>query len=262
MIQSDSFMPRSFAESANTGQGRFALSDRDFIATSANPGRMDQEPLRQRVGRRVRQWRMERGWTQDDLAQRCNTTFSTISRIEKAQTDTGLSMMPQLARAFGLPDVTAFVIPDEQVNAQVMSNLRPIPVAAPVQAGLFRPVDEVVTGEEWVPMPYDGVSDYRARRVIGDSMDRFYPEGSLVVTRPLDSVMVQPGDHVVVQRMLGGEAEITLKELVQTPDGVYWLRPHSSNPAHAPVRFDQQAPRDDVEVTILEKVMWALRKVS
>ena len=53
-------------------------------------------------GYAIRALREERGWVQEELAFRCNTTSATISRIEQGRAQPSFSMLQALAQGFGL----------------------------------------------------------------------------------------------------------------------------------------------------------------
>ncbi|MEU2797733.1 helix-turn-helix domain-containing protein [Streptomyces sp. NPDC059173] len=56
-------------------------------------------PRRQRIGRRLRDLREDRGLTQIQLAERAGMDHKTVHRIEYAITDPSLSMLLRLAAA-------------------------------------------------------------------------------------------------------------------------------------------------------------------
>lgn len=112
-------------------------------------------------------------------------------------------------------------------------------VRGEVEAGVWREAYEW-PGDEWQPItvptggPYDP-KDLFALRVRGSSMDKRYPEGSMVVCVPLWRVGRQPrnGEDVVVERHdATGKVEATVKELEIKPDGKLLLWPRSSHPRY------------------------------
>ncbi len=105
--------------------------------------------------------------------------------------------------------------------------------------------------DEWLPLALT-VPDERypsakrsALRIVGDSMDELYPDGSYVVFVRFDDISSKPtsGDKVVVVRYRQGLMEATIKEYTRDAKGKRWLKPRSSNPAHAAIPLD--APPDD-----------------
>ena len=62
---------------------------------------MDKQYI-QKVGKRIKDLRIERGLSQEDLACDANISRSTISMIETAQNDITLSKIKRIATALGL----------------------------------------------------------------------------------------------------------------------------------------------------------------
>ena len=54
------------------------------------------------IGLAIRTLRQSRGWVQEELAFRCNTTGATISRIEQGKAQPSFTMLKALAQGFGM----------------------------------------------------------------------------------------------------------------------------------------------------------------
>lgn len=59
--------------------------------------------MRKPFGRRVRELRRARGWSQEALAERADTHWTYISGIERGYHNPGLTMIVRLAVALGVP---------------------------------------------------------------------------------------------------------------------------------------------------------------
>ena len=134
----------------------------------------------------------------------------------------------------------------EKAAAPVPVN-RMVPVLGDVQAGAWHPVPMNDTQPtEHVPLVlpgFEGASLF-ALRVLGPSMNQYYPEGTLVVCCPAVEIGVRDGDHVVVESRRNGLVETTLKEVVQERGGVA-LWPRSTDPAfQTPVRLTRPSDED------------------
>lgn len=83
-----------------------------------------------------------------------------------------------------------------------------------------------------------------ALRVVGDSMDLDYPDGSYVtcVDFPESGLRIAEGlvVHVERRRSAGQLVEITLKQVARVGKG-FSLVPRSTNPAWQPITFNEQA---------------------
>jgi SOS-response transcriptional repressor LexA len=96
-------------------------------------------------------------------------------------------------------------------------------------------------------------------RVVGDSMDEFYPEGTILeCVSTFGHIEPAPGKRVVVVRTnIDGDCEATVKEFVES-GGKRWLVPRSSNPNHHPICLDDEEP-GIVETRIAAVVVASIR---
>lgn len=135
----------------------------------------------------------------------------------------------------------------EKAAAPIPVN-RMVPVLGDVQAGAWHPEPMNDTAPtEHVPLVLPGFEGARlfALRVLGPSMNQYYPEGTLVVCCPAAEVGVRDGDHVVVENRRNGLVETTLKEVVQEKGGVA-LWPRSTDPAYqTPTRISRSDAEED-----------------
>lgn len=124
---------------------------------------------------------------------------------------------------------------------------RSVPLLGEVQAGAWTEVAEEYAPEEFVPIYLAGFEGAQlfALRIRGPSMDRHYPDGTMVIVCPAAEIGVREGDHVVVRRRRGGLVETTIKEVVKEKGGIA-LWPRSSDPAHQePIRLDHARDADE-----------------
>lgn len=117
---------------------------------------------------------------------------------------------------------------------------RMVPIMGSVQAGAWAEVEsDYPESPEAVPVylaGFEGASLF-ALRVRGPSMDKFYPDGTMVVVCPAAEIGVREGDHVIVRRARNGLCETTIKEVVREKGGIA-LWPRSSDPAfQEPIRL-------------------------
>lgn len=127
-------------------------------------------------------------------------------------------------------------------------NVRMVGIIGEVRAGLFAEIpSEQPEPWEYVPvtLPEYARAHLFALTVVGRSMDRHYPDGSVVVVCPAHEAGIRENDHVVVRRWRGGLAETTLKEVVVEAGGVA-LWPRSSDPAYQePIRLETVRDADE-----------------
>ena len=58
--------------------------------------------VRTRVGRMVQQLRLQRGWSQEKLAERANSSPKYVGRIEQGKVNVGIVVLAKLARALSV----------------------------------------------------------------------------------------------------------------------------------------------------------------
>lgn len=138
-------------------------------------------------------------------------------------------------------------------------------VTGALQAGAWADSGEWPEDDQYevpAPLPPEWLNkDIHAREVSGTSMNRYYPDGSIVYVCPISVLGRRPnnGERVVVQRVgADGTYEATLKEYVVGDDGKIWLWPRSYDPEHqTPLQYVEARRRID-HVTILGIVIASL----
>ena len=122
-----------------------------------------------------------------------------------------------------------------------------VPVVGFVQAGAWLSIPDLSDPLDYVPYEtgqYDE-EELFALRVVGNSMNKYYPDGSIVVCVRAISAGVREHDRVVLVRDDGtGKAESTLKEVVVSERGIeFW--PRSTDPNHQVPFIPPLSGRDD-----------------
>lgn len=207
------------------------------------------------LSQRIRLARRSMGLNQAEFGAKLGVNQATISRWESGTTP-DFHSLGLIAKLTNL-DIQSLV------NADIVSvNSGPsLFIKGEVAAGVWKEAFEWDQGD-W--MPYHGGShiDFpdEARFgliVSGESMNEVYPPGTV-----LDCVSclhagidkVNSGQRViVVRRKFSGEVEATVKEYLETQDGV-WLVPKSRNPAfHQAIPLHSQDP--EIEETAIIAVV-------
>lgn len=200
------------------------------------------------IAKKIKNLRMGLGMTQPEFAKALNTGTrgeepvdqSTISKWETEAQKPSARHMVRLAGLAGVP-VEQFVgLPTTEGMAR-----NTVFVTGEVQAGAWREASEWEQ-DDWREVSLPMVSEWsnfpmHSRLVVGNSMNRIYPDGSLIYVVTIADLgrMPKSGEHVVVQRVSpDGEYETSLKELVIDEGGLSYLWPRSSDPEHqAPLQF-------------------------
>ena len=179
----------------------------------------------------LRQLRLERGLSQDELAALLGTTKQVISRYETKKRVPRLSVVSDFAEKLGVP-LSALsgetpLMPQEMLP---VGGRRRVPILGSAACGepIYKPGD----GTEFISVEDDLPCDF-ALIAQGDSMtgDRIY-SGDIVFIRSQDHV--QDGEIAAVAL----DNEVTLKHVrrLRGPDGnVVFTQLLPSNPAYSPI---------------------------
>lgn len=213
---------------------------------------------REAIASRLRTARAAKFGTVADAARALNMKAVTIRAHESGQNGFTPAQAAKYAVAYGVhPNWILYggagPMGGEGVSVQVIRESpggrrppRRIPVLGEVAAGVWRETDprEARDAESFVNLDVPGFErgSLFALRVVGRSMDMFYPEGRVLIIAPVVEAPPQDRDHVVVMRSRAGLYETTVKELVLEPERMV-LWPRSTDPAfQAPliVNYDDQ----------------------
>lgn len=131
-------------------------------------------------------------------------------------------------------DLLSLVTP-EAAPVLVPAQMGDVPVVGIVQAGHWAYSYASEVPEEYLAVPPDHrypSIQRSAFRVVGDSMDLLYPDGTVVIVVSPHDFGRGPknGEKVIVVRTRDGMEEATLKEVELREDGRVVLWPRSSNP--------------------------------
>lgn len=179
----------------------------------------------------LRQLRLERGLSQDELAALLGTTKQVISRYETKKRVPRLSVVSDFAEKLGVPlSALSGETPLMPPDMLPVSGRRRVPILGSAACGepIYKPGD----GTEFISVEDDLPCDF-ALIAQGDSMtgDRIY-SGDIVFIRSQDHV--QDGEIAAVTL----DNEVTLKHVrrLRGPDGnVVFTQLLPSNPAYSPI---------------------------
>jgi transcriptional regulator with XRE-family HTH domain len=65
-------------------------------------------PVRLRVAKRVKELRLQRGWSQEQLAERAGNTEKHISQVERGKTNVGIDILASIASGLAVDVVDLF----------------------------------------------------------------------------------------------------------------------------------------------------------
>jgi len=200
------------------------------------------------IGEYLKNLRLERGLSQRGLALKMNVSNASISDIEKGNQNPKVDMLALFADALNVDLGKLIAIQQEKEHLynldkdkiEVDLSMR-IPLVGSVSAGM--PELAVDMNDGYLILDRNHFSSektYFALKIKGDSMDKLFAEGSIVVVEK--DTMVDNGQIAVVA--INGD-EATVKR-VTFADGNIALIPESTNPAYTTKVFD--VVKDEVHI--------------
>jgi repressor LexA len=202
--------------------------------------------------------RKARGFTQRGLALKMGVSNSTISQIENGRNKPSIDLLFSYARALN-GDISAMIAimqneskdhkytKDDLVEVDMSLY---VPLVGSVRAG--QPILTEQNIEEYLLFDrrkLNPESIYFALRIVGDSMDKLFREGDIVLVEKME--MVSNGQIAVVG-INGYEATV---KRVNIGDGNIALIPESNNPVHIPKVYSLE----DEEIHIIGRVIQSTR---
>lgn len=186
--------------------------------------------------------RKEKGWTQQEVANRLGIERSTYTRYETGDSEPNFEMLELLSQIF---DVSTDVLIGRSAIPTPSGGIR-IPVLGNVAAGIpIEAVTDIVDYEE-IDSTMSKTGDYFGLRIKGASMEPRMREGDVVIVRKQDTA--DTGDTVVV--LVNGDSA-TVKKIKYGESGITLL---PTNPAFEPLFYDRQEV-ETLPVRVIGKVV-------
>lgn len=202
-------------------------------------------------GDRLKNLRKGRNWTQSDLGKKLNVTKASISGYENDTRSPDKETLVKIANIFNVS--TDYLLGNENIKKlnNEIQTVDKIPeeftipilgrIAASTPSGLVSDYEGSIAIQPSVIKRY-GNKDIFALKVLGDSMNRIIPEGSIaVIHRSCDW---DDGDICAVT--INGD-DATLKQVFHTENGIKFT-PLSYSKFHAPWEYVKD--EDEVDVLI------------
>lgn len=150
-------------------------------------------------GYKIAEARNAKGWSQAELARRIGTTQQQIARYESGENDVKSSVIIKLSAALDVTISYLLGLTGEQSDIKPNREhvMHDMPVLGRIAAGT--PREAMCTSDEWHATRDELWSSHRGGFwliVAGNSMNRLFPEGSLVLIDPDEEV--RDGDVAAV----------------------------------------------------------------
>lgn len=200
--------------------------------------------------------RQDRGYTQEELAKKVDTSRSNIANYEVDKNMPSIDMLDRLSEALNVStDTLLGKEPIKEIDLK--DKLFLIPIVGRVPAGEPLLAEDNIDGYLPIdPMMYNLSSPDNLffLKVVGESMNNIVPNGSFVLVRKQDSA--EDGDVIVA--IVNGDDEATLKRFKQLESGFVMLEPDSTFPEYTPRIVNLR----DTEFKIIGKVIGDFKKWS
>ena len=178
------------------------------------------ENINKYIGNKIREFRLKKNITQEELAEFLNTTSQTVSRYEIGDRKTNQDILFKLAEYFNV-SINDFFPPLSFDNAKVIdinSNIVKIPVYGSIKAGM--PIESQTDIIDYIDIPKDwtkGGKEFYGLKVSGDSMFPKYQNEDIVIFEKTNDTTMYNGKDCAV--MING-TESTFKKVLINDQGI------------------------------------------
>lgn len=190
----------------------------------------------------LKSMRKEKGWTQQEVADRLGIERSTYTRYENGSSEPNFEMLEQLSQIF---DVTVDALIGRRAIPTSSGGIR-IPVLGDVAAGIpIEAITDIVDYEE-IDATLAASGEFFGLRIKGASMEPRMRDGDVVIIRKQETA--ETGDTVGV--LVNGDSA-TVKKIKYGSDGITLI---PSNPAYDPM-FYSAAEVERLPVRVIGRVV-------
>ena len=196
------------------------------------------------ISKNIKRLRMNRDWTQEQLAEKVGVTRSTVTQWETGWSKPRMGAVEKLAAVFG-------VSTSDMVNDQSdISNFIDVPLYGSIAAGT--PIEmHAVDSSHPVPTKIrERYPDAFLLKVEGDSMNRILPNGCYALVDPRQTADCNGAPYAVCVN--GYDA--TIKRVRKLNNG-FELVPDSNDPTYEKRTYNFNEP-DTETVTVIGRVVY------
>lgn len=187
------------------------------------------------LGKAIKKLRVEKKMSQATLAEKVGVSTPNISRYESGKQNPEFDKMKAIADALNVK-MSDLILIAEGVNVKTGPDLYRVPLISWVQAGNLKEIfiNNDIDNVEWIETTYRARKYTYALRVVGDSMEPKFPEGSIIIVEPEEPAI---NKSFVIARQDGNKA--TFKQLID--DGMdRYLKPINERYPIIPLSVDYE----------------------
>lgn len=204
------------------------------------------------MGDRIKELRISKGWSQEELGERLGLKRAAINKYENGSVENiKRSTIQTLADIFGVSPAYIMAFDDSEESPKQSVEVRMIPLVGKIPAG--EPILAEENIERYIPVISDSIrkdATYYFLDVMGDSMNLEFQEGSkLLLEKDAD---YNTGDIAAVR--INGD-EVTVKKIAIDERSVT-LIPMSSNPEYQPRTYY----KDEIDIIFEGKVVQVIKE--
>ena len=196
---------------------------------------------------KIAEARIAKGWSQQDLADKMETTQQTIQRYESGARDIKASVLVKLSATLGV--TISYLLGVENASLP-NNNTVDVPLYGRIAAGT--PI-EMMEMADTQPIPlsvHQQHPDAFLLRVEGESMNRVLPNGCYALVDPCDTVEHNGAPYAVCVN--GYDA--TIKRVNKLNNG-FELAPDSTDPTYTVQTFNYNEPGTQT-ITVIGRVVY------
>ena len=196
------------------------------------------------ISKNIKRLRMDRDWTQEQLAEKVGVTRSTVTQWETGWSKPRMGAVEKLAAVFGVS--TSYMVNDQSD----ISNFVDVPLYGSIAAGT--PIEmHAVDSSHPVPTKIrERYPDAFLLKVEGDSMNRILPNGCYALVDPRQTADCNGAPYAVCVN--GYDA--TIKRVRKLNNG-FELVPDSNDPTYEKRTYNFNEP-DTETVTVIGRVVY------
>ncbi len=208
----------------------------------------------EKYSNRVRELRLAKSLSQEQLAEKIGLTKQAISQYERGERNPSMTVLDALCDFFnvssdyllGKDSVTLRFVGKDEIDKLESKSCVRVPVLGRVAAGI--PIDAIEDVLDWeeIPEMMAATGEFFGLRIKGDSMQPRIAEGDVVIVRSQPDA--ESGDVVIVQ--VNGD-HATCKRIIKHNTGISLV---SFNPVYPPIVYTNEEIKS-LPVTIVGKVV-------
>lgn len=196
------------------------------------------------ISKNIKRLRMDRDWTQEQLAEKVGVTRSTVTQWETGWSKPRMGAVEKLAAVFGVS--TSDMVNDQSEPSAFVE----VPLYGSIAAGTPIEMQRVESSQHVPTKVREKYPDAFLLKVEGESMNRILPNGCYALVDPAQKAECNGAPYAVCVN--GYDA--TIKRVRQLNNG-FELVPDSNDPTYLKKTYNYNEPGTE-EITVIGRVVY------